>query len=270
MAFSGDLVDFPLAELLFFFGSSSRSGWLTIQSNVAVVTFTLVRGKLVAAHSDDVQKRLGQRLVADGIINSNQLKNALRSQAQSRSRTALGSALVVLGYADASAVQRILREQAVDLIFQILIHPPCRFYYERGLPELNGIEADIALERSVLEAVRRADEWVAQQLWTSPMRLNPEVTPDMFLGVVANDWPTVDAMMNGAVTLDEVASTTGWSSQATHESLRRLQALDVIYITVHSHISSNDNEPSLPMASKDPPTIAAPAGSSHPQGLPSV
>lgn len=230
MAFSGDLVDYPLAELLFFFSAHRRSGWLTIQSDVAEIRFTLVQGKLIAAHSDGAPNRLGQRLLTEGCINPIQLETALAEQHRQQPAEALGSILVRLGFARTEEVQHALRAQAVDLFFQILIRPPCLFFFDRGLPDVHTIEIDITLERDVLEAIRRADEWSARQLWKSTVRLNPETSADMLVGVILDDWPTVEAIMDGATNLEEIVVATGWTPQSTHESLGRLQSLEVIFV----------------------------------------
>jgi hypothetical protein len=230
MAFSGDLVDYPLAELLFFFGSNHRSGWLTIQNDVSQITFTLVQGKLIAANSDDLNDRLGQRLIAEGVINVLQLETALAIQALRESSKSLGLILEQMGYASAEDVRGAVRAQSIDLMFQILVHPPCLFFYERGLPEAHDIEAGIALEHDVLDALRQADEWLTHQLWIASVQLNPDTSADMLIGVISQDWPAVEAMLDGATNLNEVAAATGWSLTEAHQSLRRLQSVDIVFL----------------------------------------
>ncbi len=251
MAFSGDLVDYPLAELLFYLSASHRSGWLTIESDTVEITFTLAQGELIAAHSDNIHQRLGQRLIADGIITAGQLKDALQMQTRSHPLVALGSALVTFGYASPAAVRQVLRDQAIDLIVQILVHPQCTFCFKRGLPDTHGIEVDIALERGVLDAIRHVDEWSTRQLWTSTVCLNPEISADMLVGVIQTDWPTLEALMDGAANLDEISAATGWSPGAAHESLKRLQTLDLIFVNGQPQ-SQNHQLRQLPVAMQYP------------------
>lgn len=230
MSFSGDLMDYPLPELLFYLSANRRSGWLTIRSEQAEMTFALSNGQLVSALSDDVHARLGHRLLSEGRITPAQLAQALQAQQTGRQHEALGSSLVRLGFVGAGDVQRVLRAQVSDLLFHILTHPPCRFLFKRGLPDVHDIRMDVALERTILDAVRHADEWAAQRLWSATIHLNLDTSADMLVGVIMDHWPVIDAILDGADTLETIAVATSWPHRVVHDSLRKLQSVDVIFL----------------------------------------
>jgi hypothetical protein len=230
VALSGDLSDYPLAELLFFLSSRGRSGWLTLRNDDLEVTFTLRHGRLIAGESQDTRQRLGQLLMSSGLLTTNQLQHALTMQHQLRPKPTFGEVLVELGYADHGEIRRTLKSQISELLFQILIRPGGTFAFTRGLPDRRGITVDVVVEHEVLQAIRRADEWFHGQIQSSPVRIAPQVTPDMIEEHVATDWPILEALLDDATLLDEIVAASGWTREAVIESLMRLQAAGVISI----------------------------------------
>jgi hypothetical protein len=151
MVLTGHMIDFPLAELLFFLSSKQRSGWLDLRHSSMTITFTLRRGRLVAARSDRANERLGTRLVSEGLLTPTRLGHALAQQRVVGQHTPLGAVLVDLGYVDSDTIQRILREQIADCLLQVLIAPDGTFEFHLGAPEAEGVDLDVAIEREVLE-----------------------------------------------------------------------------------------------------------------------
>lgn len=230
MAFSGDLADYPLAELLFFLGSKCRSGWLTLRNGTLEVRLTLLRGRPVAAESSDADQRLGHRLVSDGVITPTQLQFALAHQILREPRPALGELLVELGYATTDAIQRALHTQFRICLFRLMIRPGGTFNFARGLPDGRGVDVDLALERETLAAIGRADEWHSAYLPRARLRLDAEVTPEMLEGVVELDWPIIDAMLDGARSVTEIATLANCDLDDALAGAARLQARGVLHV----------------------------------------
>ncbi|MFW6074605.1 MAG: DUF4388 domain-containing protein, partial [Chloroflexota bacterium] len=176
MAITADILDYPLSEMLFFLSSRNASGHLTVSSADIEVSLTINQGEIVASESNDRRQRLGQRLVAAGAISDEELVTVIDHLTSHPGATTIGRAVVELGYLSAEDVQAALQAQWTEQLFQILIRgQEGRFTFEPGPTSLQGITADIGAQGLVFEAMRRADEWLDEQLRTQPLHIADQV-----------------------------------------------------------------------------------------------
>lgn len=239
MVIEGHLSDFPLGELLFFLSSKNRSGWLTLWNEQITIDFQLRNGRVIAARSSEIDGRLGQRLIALGALTPAQLERALAEQARRDDRPPLGQLLCELDVVPEPVVRRALQQQLAECIFRFLIMPGGRFTFERGLPDVRGVQVDLSTEREVLAAIQRADEWTMAHVMRAPLRLAPDLTSDAFEPIIATDWPIVDALMDGAASLDDVIRRSGLTREVAAEGLLRLVAHGIVYPDVHRAAESD-------------------------------
>jgi hypothetical protein len=232
MALAGHIDDFPLAELLFYLSSKQRSGRLVLKQSGVTITFALRRGRLIGAQMTPGDQRLGDRLVADSRLSPDQLEQALIVQRLDPARPALGALLVELDYVGHDTVEQALRQQIADCLFQILIAPGGAFAFREQDADLKGIEIDVVIEREVLDAIRRADEWAASQIDHSPIRLNEQITSDALESIILDSWDVVDAMLEGAETVDEIIAVTNWERDRVIGLLLQLQACGAVQFDV--------------------------------------
>jgi hypothetical protein len=238
MALAGHIADFPLAELLFYLSSKQRTGQIVLKRSMTTMIFTLRRGRLIGAQMVPADQRLGDRLVAEGVLNAGLLAVALEVQRQDTQRRPLGTLLVELGYAEAATVQRALRGQIADCLFKFLIAPGGTFTFRERPIEQRGMDVDINVEIEVLDAIRRADEWIAGRMDTSPIFLNQQINADVLQTIVYERWDVVDAMLDGARTVDEIVAATGWDRERVVDTVLQLQthgAIDLEVPSVNQH-----------------------------------
>jgi hypothetical protein len=224
MALAGHIADFPLAELLFYLSSKQRTGQIVLKRPWTTMIFTLRRGRLIAAQMLPADQRLGDRLVAEGVLNAGLLEVALEVQRQDALHRPLGTLLVELGYVEAETVQRALRGQIADCLFRFLIAPGGTFTFREKTADSRGMDVNVNVEFEVLEAIRRADEWVAGQLDISPIYLNQQINADALQSIVYERWDAVEAMLDGAETIDAIVTATGWERQRVVDAVLQLQA----------------------------------------------
>lgn len=224
MALAGHIADFPLAELLFYLSSKQRTGQIVLKRPLTTMIFTLRRGRLIAGQMLPADQRLGDRLVADGFLNAGPLAVALDVQRQDTPRRPLGTLLVELGYAEAETVMRALRGQIADCLFRFLIAPGGTFTFREKSVNQRGMDIDINVEFEVLEAIRRADEWVAGHMDSSPIYLNQQINAEALQSIVYERWDVVDAMLDGARTVDEIVSATSWERERVIDTVLQFQA----------------------------------------------
>lgn len=224
MALAGHIADFPLAELLFYLSSKQRTGQIVLKRPWTTMIFTLRRGRLVAAQMLPADQRLGDRLVAEGVLNAGLLAVALEVQRQDALRRPLGALLVELGYVEPETVMRALRGQIADCLFRFLIAPGGTFTFREKTVDPQGMDVNVNAEFEVLEAIRRADEWIAGQMDTSPIYLNQQINTEALQPIVYERWDVVDAMLDGAQTVDEIVRAIGWERQQVVDAVLQLQA----------------------------------------------
>jgi Domain of unknown function (DUF4388) len=240
MAFSGDLIDFPVPDLLFYLSSKRQSGWLTLCHDGVELTLTLQDGQPVEARSTIADHRLGARLVADGLLTRAQLGRALAHQTLREPTPSLGALLVKLDILAADAVRQAIYAQLHALLEQLLLRPTGTFRFTRGLPEVRGLDLDLNLEREVLAAIGRADEQFAAQLPTARLSLMHDATPERLVGAVGEDWPLFEALLDGATSVAAAVAGSGWSTAEVTAGLARLHAQGVVRVEPPAAPSSSD------------------------------
>lgn len=228
MALAGHVRDFPLAELLFFLSSKQRTGQLVLKRPAMTIIFTLRLGRLIAAQMLPADQRLGERLVADGALDPDLLEEALQFQREDAPDQPLGALLVELGDIDQEVVLRALRGQITDCLVTFLIAPGGTFTFQEKAIDPSRVEVDVIVEREVLEAIRRADEHIARQIDTGPLRLNPDINAEVLQPFIFDNWDLIDAMLGGAQTVDEIVATTEWERERVMNTLFQLQASGAI------------------------------------------
>jgi hypothetical protein len=223
MALAGHIADFPLAELLFFLSNKQRTGQLVLKRPLTTITFTLRRGRLIAAQMVPADQRIGDRLVTDGVLNAGLLAVALEVQRQDHNRRPLGATLVELGYVQPENVQRALRKQIADCLFRFLIAPGGTFTFREKPIDACAMDVDVNVEVEVLEAIRRADEWVAGRMDASPIYLNQQINATALQEIIYERWAVVEAMLDGATTVDEIVVATGCEREQVIETVLQFQ-----------------------------------------------
>jgi hypothetical protein len=228
MVLAGHVHDYPLAEMLFFLSSKQRTGQLILKRSEMKIVLMLHRGRLIAAQMIPGDRRLGERLLEDGTISHGELSLALQCQQEHAPALQLGSILVDLDLADRETILRALRAQIADCLVTLLVAPGGTFAFHEKTIDPGRIDVDVIVEREVLDAIRRADEYVARQIDTGPLRLNPDVNPRTLQPFILDNWDVIDALLGGAQTVDELVAETLWERERVVSSLCQLQASGTI------------------------------------------
>jgi|GEM_PF-622018 len=219
MALAGHIADFPLAELLFFLSNKQRTGQLVLKRPLTTMIFTLRRGRLIAGQMVPADQRIGDRLVADGVLNAGLLAVALEVQRQDPQRRPVGSLLVELGYVQPEDVKRALRRQIADCLFRFLVAPDGVFTFREKAIDAGATDVDVNVEAEVLEAIRRADEWLVGRMDSSPIYLNQRINTDALKEIIYDRWAVVDAMLHGARTVEEIVAAIGRGREQVIETV---------------------------------------------------
>jgi DNA-binding response OmpR family regulator len=158
---SGDLSFISIAEVLQMLELQRQSGMLVISRPEAEIQVYLSEGKLdlVQGRGLPVGFRLGRYLIEDGVIEREALRGILEHPTSGK--RLLGEILVGQSQATAEQIQRALKRQTCELIYELVRWEKGRFAFFEGAisPESTMAELGLAAGALLMEGFRRVDEW---------------------------------------------------------------------------------------------------------------
>lgn len=237
MPFYGDLEDFPLHAILQGITSTGKSGRLTLGTSSDEITLLFDRGRVAAVTSSDLRLRLGRILVEQGYLTEEQLEQALALQAVSPQPIRLGDLLIELGFVTRQQIKLALAAQLEESLFRILVKPSGSFAFIPEEPEAapgDTILDQMPLEPLVLNAIRRADEWISSRGRRETITLTEDITnPGTLDSLDRVERAVLLALINGATTVHDLLVETGHPLVEIDAALTRLSRLGLIQIAGH-------------------------------------
>ena len=179
MALEGPLKEFHIQDVFQLLDLGRKSGVLRVRSELRQTsgTVSFERGGVVAASLANSQP-LGARLVRLGKITEQDLDRARAIQESGDSRR-LGDILVANGVIARRELDRQLKGQIEDTIFQLLGWSEGYFRFEDGAPCDSMVESPVRIptEALLMEAARRHDEWSKIEATVPHLRVVPRLPP---------------------------------------------------------------------------------------------
>ncbi|HLF92029.1 MAG TPA: DUF4388 domain-containing protein, partial [Planctomycetota bacterium] len=166
MSFKGDLSTIGLAEVFQMISMSQKEGTLIVQDSESrkAIYFGSTGVKLVSTGKRK-GLRIGDILVRAGRVSEESLQEALENSKIQKKM--LGEVLVESGYVTDGEIQQIVREQIEEEIYDLFLWKRANFEFVEGPASegLKDVDAPVTkltfdVNGLLLEAVRRADEWV--------------------------------------------------------------------------------------------------------------
>ncbi len=230
MGFYGDLEDLPLQDILYVLASRGKSGRLTLSTASDQITLLFDRGRVAAVTTSDVNLRIGHLLVDQGYVTEEQMEQALALQSVSGSGARIGDVLVELGYVTRREIGLAVAAQFEASLFRVLVQPGGSFAFE---PEdsivADPLTDDVPIEAMVLNAVRRADEWLASHTKNESLTLvDRALEPEELDDLGDHERSTLIALLNGATTFYTLATSTGLSAPELRKAIESLVATGVL------------------------------------------
>jgi hypothetical protein len=160
----GDLQQIQLADIFQTLGTAKMEGTLVVSNPIEQRQVFFNDGQVrIHVAQRTATRRLGQRLVAAGILDAEDLRKALIEQR--KVQKPLGQLLVANGYVTSEQLEEILAEQINEELFGLFTWDHGTFEFYRGpctdpatlqrLAQCPKFEINSLL----LEVARRADEW---------------------------------------------------------------------------------------------------------------
>jgi hypothetical protein len=136
------------------------------------------RGQVVSGNTDSTRK-IGRRLIDRGLVTEAQLLDARQKQGWKDKKPPLGAILFEHGFIKKDDLDRVVREQLIDVAAEILTWKVGGFYFEAGDPQVRsmGMEQGMDVETLVKEAMRTRDYAGSQPAVAPPLPESSKAAP---------------------------------------------------------------------------------------------
>lgn len=237
MALEGPLKEFHIQDVFQLLDLGRKSGVLRVTSELRQTagTVSFERGGVVAATLGRDPQPIGARLVRQGRISGDDLARALALQHSGDSRR-LGDILVASGTITRRELDRQLKAQIEEAIFELLGWSEGYFRFEDGAPCEGVVEAPVRIptEGLLMEAARRSDEWSRIEAKVPHLRVVPRLPPaDAAAGekldLTPLEWEVL-AAVDGERDLHVLAAELGRSEFDVARTVYTLSAAGVIVL----------------------------------------
>ncbi|HSH45296.1 MAG TPA: DUF4388 domain-containing protein [Longimicrobiales bacterium] len=233
MAIEGPLREFGIQDILQMLDLAHKTGILTVRSqrmmDEAVVH--MVEGDLVFASRRRSMRLLGQQLLRDGKLTERELERALELQREDPKQR-LGAILVEMGCVDRGELERQLRFQIEETIYDLLGWDEGHFVFEETEDTPTG-PVRVRVDSLLMEGARRKDEWARLEARIPSADcvpvLAPEDGPRGLLELRAEEWEVL-AEIDGERDLRLIASDLGRSAFDVAKVVYGLTAMQLVRV----------------------------------------
>ena len=147
-----------VADLLQFLETGHKSGILRIRHESITKMIYFEKGTIVASSSNDPKEYFGQFLLHYGKIDESALKAGMEKHRELK--VPLGRALVYMGLIDGGEMLELLRERALEIIYNLFLWEQADFAFEDNASFPHDIiRIEIKPTSVVMEGIYRLDEW---------------------------------------------------------------------------------------------------------------
>lgn len=233
MAIEGPLKEFGIQDILQMLDLAHKTGILTVRSqrmmDEAVVH--MVQGEIVFASRRRSMRLLGQQLLREGKLTERELERALELQREDPKQR-LGAILVEMGCVDRSELDRQLRFQIEETIYDLLSWDEGHFVFEETEDTPTG-PVRVRVDSLLMEGARRIDEWSRLESRIPSADCVPVLDPDegsrSLIELRAEEWEVL-AEIDGERDLRLIASDLGRSAFDIAKIVYGLASMQVVRI----------------------------------------
>jgi len=238
MAIEGPLRELGIHDVFQLLDLSRKTGALRVTSelrhNEGTVYFD--NGVVVSAEIRSNPHPLGALLLRTGKIGEADLERARDMQERQGDRRRLGEILVSLGALTPRELERQVRFQIEEVVFEVMSWREGYFSFSEGPPTEVPTDAAVRIptEALLMEGARRIDEWSRIEgriphLGVVPMLAPPQETGEGELDLLPPEWEML-AMINGVRDVRAIASELGRSDFEVAKILFGLESAGVIVL----------------------------------------
>jgi hypothetical protein len=230
MELEGQIEDVGLSDVFRLLKMSSRTGVLKVSWGRHVGGVYFRDGRINYAHSTLSGAPLGERLVKAGELRQAALNAVLTEQGQADDPRLLGAMLREKGLVSQEALERYVREQIEDAVFNLfgLIQGQFEFVLG-GVPPVDDIVVTLDADAVVMEGCRRVDEWTMAMSHIGSLEKVPYLTANGAATVSLSrmEWDVV-CFVDGRRDVNTMIADSGFDRFRTVKTLYRLMDAGVV------------------------------------------
>ncbi|MCB1043870.1 MAG: DUF4388 domain-containing protein [Acidobacteria bacterium] len=235
----GKLEALGLIEVLSYVARARESGILSVQRNETEKSIVIHAGNIVFAKSNQVEDRMGDMLLNQGVITQEQYDNATQLLREKGYRH--GRSLVEIGAITPKQLWRAVQEQIKQIAYSVIPLPDGNFeFVKQEIKQKEQITLELPVMNLLVDVIRHYDD---RSIFRAKF-------PDMniVVGRVPNDLVSVELepyeqyvadRLDGNISIGELCET---SDLGTEETLRVLFLLKVIGATEPLSFKDTDSE----------------------------
>ncbi len=238
MPIEGPLRELGIHDVFQLLDLSRKTGVLRVTSELRhnAGTISFEGGAIVFAEIRSNPHPLGALLLRTGKITEADLERARDMQERQGDGRRLGEILVSLGALTPRELERQVRFQIEEVVFEVMGWREGYFSFSEGTPTELPTDAVVRIptEALLMEGARRIDEWSRIEgriphLGVVPMLAPPQEASEGELDLLPPEWEML-AMINGARDVRAIASELGRSDFEVAKTLFGLESAGVIVL----------------------------------------
>jgi hypothetical protein len=228
----GSLDDFTLPEIFRLLASSSKTGSVQIHRSAGRGEVYFRQGEVYFAESSLTRDPLGQKLVRARLITELQLRQALDEHAETGNR--LGEVLVAEGVLEQSQIEDAVRQQIEDAIFDLLRWELGEFSWEPGKQTDAEVPISVSVENLIMEASRKLEELevITKQIPSETAILAMASTPPegaAEINITPEEWRIL-VLVDGVRNVSDIALSVGLDNFSAMRTLYGLSSAGLIAV----------------------------------------
>ena len=143
MAITADIEDLAVTEFMMMLAQNQKTGQLTVERGDDRVMLAFRNGAMVYATSTGVRETVGAMLVRRGLIDNDQLQEALQRQQRTEAVALLGEILVGMEAVGTDDLHQVVYLQFQNVVREVLTWPKGRAeFVSMDIPELGEVRVD--------------------------------------------------------------------------------------------------------------------------------
>jgi hypothetical protein len=227
LSLSADVRSFPLADILNFLHSSSRSGFLHFEAGDHEKTVYLHRGEVVFAASNQIYDRLGNCLLRLGEITGDQFETAKSAY---KPPGHYGKILVEKGFLTPRELWRGVKVQIEEIVRSLFSYDVGNvLFWEGEIRPDNVVRLSLPTRRLITEGLRRRDELLRFLAMLEDARVRIEATADSHGDLAGSERAMYDLLGEGC-SFDEVCRLAAVEPLAAARTVRHLVLLGAVSV----------------------------------------
>ena len=158
-AFQGDLSVITIDNLMQLVSHAALSGELQLTTPTNSAVFFVHKGTLVFSHLEKNPMRIGEKLIEEKYITSENLQECLSLYRRKSPKPRVGNILVEKGYLQQEDLEKAIKEQIKDIFFEVLSWKAGSFSFSiKKIPHGEGIFLEERIDHLILQGFIQLDQ----------------------------------------------------------------------------------------------------------------